>query len=462
MNEQSDRDGALCPEPVDGAEIEKANHFTWNLRVNVGVELFWGIAMSLVSTATIIPIFLTKLGASERLIALVPGVNMVGWALLQLPSAYFTTRLRRTMAPMIWLHAPIVLAWLGAALVARDLAAERPEAARWVFLSLYAVACLSGGVAIPMWGDFLNRQTPAGTRGRFFGWMFAAGSAAGIAGGLIAQRVLDHFPFPTNFGICFYAAAGAMMVGLLPYMMVREYVEKPTRFSCARAFLSHLKRAVLGSPGLRKLVATRWLMESGIMAWAFFSVRAYAVGDLDDGAAGTFTLIMAASQAPMMVLVGYVGEKLGFRMVMAIGGCCAATATALALLGTSPAWFYVLFMFAGFTVACDLVSTMNLVLELSPDRDKTVYQALYNTLLVPTRIAYPLIAGWLAERYSVRTVFMAALPLQLLGVGAALMLARDGKGAAKPGGEEGVRRSTEPPGSRVAALPEDEPWDDGE
>jgi len=219
---------------------------------------------------------------------------------------------------------------------------------------------------------------------------------------------------------------------------------------------------VLGSPALRKLVATRCLMESGIMAWAFFSVRAYAVGDLDDGAAGTFTLIMAASQAPMMLLVGYVGEKLGFRTVMAMGGCCAATATALALLGTSPAWFYVLFVFAGFTVACDLVSTMNLVLELSPDRDKTVYQALYNTLLVPTRIAYPLLAGWLAERYSVRTVFMAALPIQFLGIGAALMLARDGKGAAKPGGEEAHRGTAGTTGPSAAGPCEDDPWDGGD
>ena len=93
-------------------------------------------------------------------------------------------------------------------------------------------------------------------------------------------------------------------------------------------------------------------------------------------------------------------------------------------------------MFAGLLFACDLVSTINLVIELSPDRDKTVYQATYNTLLVPARVAYPLLAGWLAEGPGLPVLFKVALLMQALGVAMVLMLVKDPKGSAGRRGEE--------------------------
>ncbi len=406
-------------------EIEKANHFTWNLRVNVCVESFWGFAMALISTATIIPVFLSKLGASERMIALVPGITLVGWASLQLPSAYYTTRLRRKMGPVVWLHVPIVLLWMGAALVARDLAATRPDVARWLFLVLMGAAYVVGSIAIPMWADFLNRQTPASKRGRFLAWMFAAASCFALLGGIVAQRILDHFEFPLGFAICFFVAACCMMVGLLPYMLVREVAMEPTRFESARVFARHIWSIVRSRGGLKRLVVTRCLMESGIMAGAFYAVNAMDVAHLPLRTAATFTIITTAATAPMTLLAGYVGERWGFRIVLVFAGLFGAAATALALLGGGTIWFYVMFAMVGLAVACDLSATMNMVIEMSPDRDKTVYQAIYNTMLMPMRIAYPLLAGWLAAERGMATLFAVALALQLCGAVAAAVVVRE-------------------------------------
>ncbi len=435
MNEASAPAGRPDTHPIDD-ETQKANHYAWNLRVNVLVELFWGFALSLVSTYTMLPVFLAGLGAPKRLIAVIPGVSLVGFALLQLPSAYFTTRLRRKTSLMIWMHAPIAVAWVAAALVARNVAPHRPETAQALFLVCLAVASLIGGIGIPMWADYLNRQTPARTRGRFFGGAFAAGSVAALGGGAFAHTALDRLSFPGNFGLCFFIAGSAMFVGVLPYMLVREAPVEPTRFGSPGDFLRHVRRAVGRGSALRRLVAARCVMEAGVMGAAFYAVRALNVCGLPDSSAGTFTIVATIAQVPAMLAVGTVGDRRGFRLVMAVGGMLGALATATALFGRVPAHFYTLFAICGVVVACDLVSSINLVIDLSPDRDKTVYQAIYATLLVPVRVAYPLFGGWVAEALGVPVLFAITLVLQATGAMMVLLLVQDPKGSSAPRVEE--------------------------
>ena len=417
------------------AEAEKANHYTWNLRVNVAVELWWGLGLALVSSSTIVPVCLSRLGASARLIALVPGITFVGMALLQLPSAYFTTRLRHKTLPTIYVHFPVVAAWLSAGLVVHHLGAARPDLAHTLLLVCLGLASLAGGVGIPLWADYLNRQTPAHARGRFFGWAFAAGSLAGLGGGVMARFVLDRLGHPMGFAACFYVAAGVMFVGLLPYLLVREVVPEPTGFTSPAAFAGHVREVLTRRGNLRRLLLVRCLMEAGMMASAFYAVRALAVGGFSDSAAGTFTVLATAAQAPMMLLAGYVGDRYGFRTVLAAGGLFATLATALALFSTSPVGFYLLFACVGCAVACDVVGGINLVMAMSPEDDKTVYQASYNTLLVPIRMAYPLLAGWLADAFSLPIVFALALPLQATGALAALLVVRERAGPTPAQGE---------------------------
>ncbi len=241
----------------------------------------------------------------------------------------------------------------------------------------------------------------------------------------MAQRFLAHFSFPLGFAVCFYVAAGCMMVGLLPYLVVREVTMEPMRFESAREFAGHVWGIVRSTGGLKRLVVTRWLMESGMMAGAFYAVNAMDVADLPVRTAATFTIITTAFHAPMTLLAGYIGERWGFRIVLACAGLFGATATCLALLGDSVWWFYAMFGVAGLAMACDFSATMNMVIEMSADRDKTVYQGIYNTLLMPLRIAYPLLAGWLAAEHGLRTVFTVALCLQLCGAAAAALVVRE-------------------------------------
>jgi len=409
-------------------EVEKANHFAWNLRVNVVVEVFWGFALSLVSVYTILPVFLANLGASKAVIALIPGIQLVGWALLQLPSAYFTTRLHQRTWPMILVHLPIVVAWLAATFVARALADSHPDLARNLFLVCLGVASLVGGVAIPMWADYLNRQTPAATRGRFFGWAFSVGNVAALAGGLAAQRILGRLAFPESFAVCFYAAAGAMLVGLLPYMLVRETPVPPMEFASRRDFATHVWQALAREGRLRALLVARAILDAGIMASAFYAVRALSVCGLPDRAAGTFTVVLTGTQAAAMLAAGYLGERSGFRVVMLIGGFCGALATGAALLAGAPIHFGLVFVLCGLAMSCDFLSAMNMVIELSPDRDKTIYQAIYNTALVPGRIAYPLLAGMIAEHFGLAAVFRVVLAMQLVGLLTTALVVRDPRG----------------------------------
>jgi MFS family permease len=297
-------------------------------------------------------------------------------------------------------------------------------------------------VGIPLWADYLNRQTPARARGRFFGSAFAAGSVTGLLAGVLARWLIDRLGYPMGFATCFYVAAGAMLVGLLPYLLVREAAGEPTRFPSPRVFAEHVASILRRRGNLRRLVLVRCIMEAGMMSSAFYAVRALNVGGFADSAAGTFTVLATAAGAPAMLLAGHFGDRFGFRKVMAAGGALAALATAIGLFAPAPGWFYLLFLCSGGALACDLVSTINLVMEMSPEQDKTVYQATYNTLLVPMRMAYPLLAGWLAGAFSLSAAFAVALPLQAIGALMALFVVRDARGTPTPQGEPGTQRGT--------------------
>ncbi len=93
------------------------------------------------------------------------------------------------------------------------------------------------------------------------------------------------------------------------------------------------------------------------------------------------------------------------------------TAAALtAWFAPSPAWLTPVFILLGISIAAELTSSLNIILEFCDPADRPTYIGLTNTLLAPTLALAPLLGGWIAtltDGYS--TLFLTAAICAALG-----------------------------------------------
>ncbi|MFQ6097259.1 MAG: MFS transporter [Armatimonadota bacterium] len=407
-------------------EEQKLAYFRRNVAANLGVEAFWGIGMSLMSWAAILPVFMQRLGASTVLIGALPAVALTGFAVLQIPTAYLVSPLRKKKTVFALLHIPACLVWLAIALLTFQFAAARPRRTLVAFLVLYGLYTLSIGVVIPMWTDFINRLMPSRRRGRAYGLMFMAGNLAGLAGAGLAGHLLGALRFPDNFGACFILTFVSLSKGTACIGANKEPdgTPAPPRASAAE-FLMGLLSVIRDNRHFRRFLVARGLLDLAAMAGAFYAV--YAVGrfDLGDEAARAFTAAMVVPQIATSLLWGWLGDRAGYKSVALGAAALRLSAAALALIASDAWLFYVVFALMGTTLNGEWVATPNLVVELCPHEDKTTYVSLANTALALPRAAAPLLGGTIAARASYTTVFCAALVLQAIGTAAFAALVRE-------------------------------------
>jgi len=420
--EQADALEAL----LEQHSAEQLRYFWRNFTVNVLCEAFWGFALTLVSATAVLPVYISSLGARPALLALLPAVQYLGFGLLQLPGAFYAIRLPRKREWFLGLHSFPILCWFGVAAVAQH--ARGLGLGTALALSLLGIGgqSLLFGAVMPMWGDFVNRQMPQQRRGRMFGVAFAVGAAAGLAAGAFTTGTLEAHPGTKGFAICFLVAAIAMTVGIAVGFIVHEPAAPfaPTRMG-VREFVGHLREAVAQRPGLRRLLLARIPVEAGIMAGPYLAVYAQQRAGLGDEAAGTFAIALTLGQAVASPLVGWLGDRRGYKLPLVLGTALSPVALGLMLGAQRAEAFTLIFVLLGAAILADWLSTMNLVIELCPEADKTIYQALYGTLVIPQRLLYPLLAGLLVSRFDMRAVFGVTLAVQLLGLAAVALVVRD-------------------------------------
>ena len=82
-------------------EIQK--HFRHNFIVNVIDGAFFGLAMGMASTVTVIPLFVATLTDSTTLIGFIASLHIIGWQLPQILTASRVARLKRYLPMVVWM-----------------------------------------------------------------------------------------------------------------------------------------------------------------------------------------------------------------------------------------------------------------------------------------------------------------------------------------------------------------------
>lgn len=396
------------------AEIERDRNLRWNYFFNSFDVIFFMGGLSLISSTTILPLFISKLTSSTLPLALMAMLAQGGFMLPQLLTANMIERLDRKKPIVVNIgflteRLPAIL------FVLAPLAAYRsPTLAIVLLLLLYSWFTFGGGVVAAAWQDMIARCFPVTQRGRFFGGTMFIGTLIGVGAASIGGRILESVAFPLNFIYLFAVAGVAITLSWAFLAQTREPVEpaNATRLS-TRQYLAELPKVVRTDHNFRSFLTARFVLALAEMGSGFLTVAAIQLWAISDGMVATFTTASLVGQTAGSLLMGFLSDRRGHRLSLEIATLTAVFAFATAWFAPNPNWFIATFFLLGFFSGARIVSGMLVVVEFCTPEKRPTYIGLTNTLAGIGSMAAPLL-GALLVRVGYSWLFGASMAVSLL------------------------------------------------
>jgi MFS family permease len=395
--------------------IEK--NYRWNFTVNVldGATFWFG--MSFLSTAVILPLFVSHFTSNPLLIGLIAFLTAAGPLVPQLLVARWVAHApRKIVFPahvgFFFERLPLILLPIAVWFLSEG----QPLWALTAFFLLYGWHCAGVGVITVGWQDMIAKIIPADRRGRFFGITNFIGNGTGILGALALPFFLLMSDFRTSFTLAFGIAALSMLVSWGFLLLTREpavesTVVQPTWLD----YLSSLPSIVKGDGNFRWFLISQSLTALSGMAAGFLLVHAVQTGGLNDSQAGAFTVWLQVGLALANLGFGFLADRFGHRRGLEWGLLLNVVSLILAWLLNAPWAFSLIFFLRGAMNASQVISGSAIVYEFSGAEDRAVYLGLANTLPGLVGALAPLLGGLLGSFFGYPVMFALSAAMALAG-----------------------------------------------
>lgn len=397
-------------------EHDPREHTRWNFPVLVTETAVFMSGLAWVDPATVLPLFITRLGGSPLLVGLVTVLQRLGYMLPQLPMAAILGHRPRRAPVLRWgvligrlpMMAFVIYLWTAGV-------EAKAVVLAFMLFAYFSTAAGNGVVAVP-WQDIIAKSIPSEMRGRFFASMQFTTSLATIGVGLAVKWFLGaNGPgFPASYIVLFTLLAAFFTLSTILCWMMREPI-RPALDSPES--MGDIVRGAVPlfreNRAFRYLVLTAILGSSLTFTTPFYMVYARAKLNVPEAMAGVYILTMTLSGACFAWLWGRFNDRYGPQSV--VKGSCAMLAAAplLALLvpaamrGDGEGLPYALaavFMAAGAAGSGMFMGLMNYLFELTSHQERHRYIALMSFLTTPGAFT-PALIGLLLEYLPFPTVF---------------------------------------------------------
>ena len=393
----------------------------WNFTVNVLDNLFYALAISLISRETIMPLLVSRLTDWPVAIGLIPAIYSLSFLLPQLFIANFSERLNRKL-PFVLLggvlqRAPYLL--IGFALLA--FAVHAPVLALILFFVGIATAAFGGGIVTPAWFTMVGHIIPMRRRGIFFGLADGGGLLMGVIGAFFVGQILDLVSYPESFSLLFLGAAGLTTISWIALALTREKQNVTVKEAIPlRRYFKQLPAILRAHHNYRRFIISYALLQLSMMAVSFYIIFGDSAYELSGAEIGLLNAIFIGTQALMRLVFGWLGDRWGHKRNLALAAGGLALAAAVALVSSDFNGLLVAYVCLACALASDGVSHLNIVLEFAPEEARPTFIGLTNTILAPVTFVGPVFGGWIAGQFGIEWLFGVSL---ILGAVAAAMLA---------------------------------------
>jgi len=295
-----------------------------------------------------------------------------------------------------------------------------------LMLFLIFIAAISGSSSGLFWYDFFSRTTPVKLRGRLLSLRLLLGSAFGILGGSAVAVILASIVFPHNFALLFLIAFILTMLSLYFLTTLKEpaeadsdsaRVEVSTQVKplSLREILLRSKKILKENLDFKNFMIADALILMALTASVFYAVYAIRKFNLPSAYAGTFTIILMASQVFGNLIFGYLADFFGHKINMLILAASSAAASLCAAFANNILLYGIVFFFVGCTVTLQGISRLAIVVEMCNESERPIYIGLLNTVTAPT-VLFGIIGGSLITLFGYKPVFLVYAFISLTAV----------------------------------------------
>src|SRR5215207_2593384 len=384
--------------PLTKVEQFTRKHLRYNIIVNLLDGGFFGVAIGFASFGTILPLFVASMTESATLIGLVPAIHAAGWLLPQLFTANHTAKLRRYKRTVLMMTIHERIPFLGFAVVALLLPKIGLQAGLVVTFLFLIWQGLGGGFTANSWTSMISKIMPPESRGTFFGTQAAVANLFISAAAVGAGYLLNAFDSPLDFVSCFLIASLFFTISWIFLALTREPAdhEKVVEEN-PLPFWHGAGRILQRDKNFSWFLSARILSQFGTMGFVFYIVYALRRFEMDVVTAGYLTATLTVSQMVANASMGWLGDRVGHRLMLIVGAASALLSSLLAWFAPSLAWFFPIFVLSGFANVAIWTNGMTMTVDFSGEKERPFYIGLAQTLTAPATILAPLIGGWIAD-----------------------------------------------------------------
>ena len=384
-----------------------------NLRRNYAAHYLHGMlgmtGFRLVNAPTFLPAYLFAISGSNTIVGLGLALQQVGGVISPIFGATKIEHRTKVMPAAIWMGSLGRLAILGMALAGWFLSGQPLVWALLFFMLMFGVFMGAQRVVFSL---LMSKVIPISRRGRLQAWRNATG---GLIAAILGYVAGEYFVKPNLFGngysTTFLFAFFLTSLGLWALQLLLKEPEPPTTRTQAR-FRDRLRdfpALIAQDRAYGFFLLVQMLATSARIATPFYILHVGKVMNMDGATLGLLTFAFLGADTISNLVWGYMGDKLGFRVVLiaSIAGWVGATIMLLNL--HTPIPIFGAFALLGASLSGYMMASQTMILEFGSRDDLPMRIAISATAESITATAGPLIGGVVAEIYGYDVVFLASL-----------------------------------------------------
>lgn len=419
--------------PMTKVEQFTRKHLRYNVIVGMLDGGFFGVAIGFASFGTILPLLVASMTNSATLIGLVPAIHAAGWLFPQLFTANYTARLRRYKRTVLLSTIHERLPFLGFALVALLLPKIGLQAGLIITFLFLTWQGLGGGFTANPWTSLISKIIPPEARGTFFGTQAAVANLLISAAAIGAGYLLNSYESPFDFTICFLIACLFFTFSWIALSFTREPADHVKVIDENPAPFWHgASRILKRDRNFNWFLSARILSQFATMGFSFYIVYALRRFHMDTVTAGYLTATLTIAQTIANAGMGWLGDRVGHRLMLIVGAGAATLSSLFAWLAPSLAWFFPIFALSGFANVSIWTNGMTMTVDFSRESERPFYIGLAQTLTAPATIIAPLIGGRIADTQGFVSTFGWSSLLSIVMLAILVFLVKEPRNIPQP------------------------------
>ncbi|MBK8049918.1 MAG: MFS transporter [Anaerolineales bacterium] len=400
-------------EPFDRALVRQARAPLTGEQVH-SLRYFWydGIfaAISEAFYLAYIPLFALAYGATNQQVGWITAVGNLAGALALFPGARMLEKTGKPKSLVVWTGG-------GIARVSLLLLAVIPIFGLPAEIAIAAITLLNGLRAFmanfcnPAWTSLVAEIVPDFMRGRYFsernmtmgiatllvsavaGWLVYTGNTA-TSDDMLGFQIVFALSFATGMVSTF--AFSRIIEPQARTLKVGEDEEPGGKFA-----------AILRSPGFVGFVASAFVWNLALqIAAPFFNVYLVTHLGADTTMVGIATAASSLTGLLGLLIFGRLMDRKGAVWLVIVTGFPIVVLPVLWAFYTDPYQVVINNLFGGFLWAGYNLANFNLLLQLTPHRQRAHAVALYQTAVFSSAVIGPLIGGYIADNVIFQAVFV--------------------------------------------------------